>query len=61
MVLPEGFIPERVQIAAVETAPIEKNLNQDFSSAIADCRYRAPLTPRLAQPRFFYLTYIILF
>ena len=29
--LPEGFIPERVQIAAVETAPVEKNFDQDFS------------------------------
>ena len=31
LVLPAGFEPERVQIAAVETAPIEKNFNQDFS------------------------------
>jgi len=31
LMLPEGFIPERVQIAAVETAPVEKNFDQDFS------------------------------
>ena len=31
LVLPEGFIPERFQVAAVETAPIEKSLNQEFS------------------------------
>ena len=31
LTLPEGFIPERVQIAAVETAPMEKNFDQDFS------------------------------
>lgn len=31
LVLPEGFEPERVQIAGIETAPIEKTLDQDFS------------------------------
>ncbi|MFT4863442.1 MAG: hypothetical protein ACI95C_002673 [Pseudohongiellaceae bacterium] len=29
--LPEGFRPERVQIAAVSQEPVEKNINQDFS------------------------------
>ena len=29
--LPEGFQPERVQIAAVSQEPVEKNINQDFS------------------------------
>jgi hypothetical protein len=29
--LPDGFVPERVQIAAVSTEPVEKNINQDFS------------------------------
>lgn len=29
--LPEGFEPERVQIAAVSQEPVEKNINQDFS------------------------------
>ena len=31
LVFPAGFEPERVQIAAVETAPIEKNIDQAFS------------------------------
>ena len=31
LTLPEGFSPERVQIAGVETAPFEKNIDQDFS------------------------------
>ena len=31
LTLPEGFVPERVQIAAVSTEPVEKNINQDFS------------------------------
>lgn len=35
LTLPEGFVPERVQIAAVETAPIEKTLDQDFSWVVA--------------------------
>ncbi len=29
--LPEGFEPERVQIAAVSQEPVEKSINQDFS------------------------------
>lgn len=29
--LPEGFVPERVQIAAVSQEPVEKSINQDFS------------------------------
>jgi hypothetical protein len=29
--LPDGFVPERVQIAAVSTEPVEKDINQDFS------------------------------
>ncbi|NKB35249.1 MAG: hypothetical protein GKR91_19300 [Pseudomonadales bacterium] len=35
LTIPEGFIPERVQIAGVETAPIEKTLDQDFSWVVA--------------------------
>lgn len=31
MALPEGFEPDRVQIAAVATEPVDKTLNQDFS------------------------------
>ncbi len=31
LVLPEGFRPERVQIAAMEDEPIEKTIDQDFS------------------------------
>lgn len=31
LTLPEGFRPERVQIAAVSTEPVEKDINQDFS------------------------------
>lgn len=31
LTLPDGFIPERIQIAAVATEPVEKSLNQDFS------------------------------
>lgn len=31
MALPDGFEPDRVQIAAVATEPVEKTLNQDFS------------------------------
>ncbi|MFT6094746.1 MAG: hypothetical protein ACJA2Q_002651 [Pseudohongiellaceae bacterium] len=31
LTLPEGFVPERVQIAAVSTEPVEKDINQDFS------------------------------
>ncbi|CAN0411471.1 unnamed protein product, partial [Discosporangium mesarthrocarpum] len=31
LALPEGFEPERVQIAAVSVEPVEKNINQDFS------------------------------
>jgi cell division protein FtsB len=29
--LPEGFTPQRVQIAAVATEPVSKSINQDFS------------------------------
>ena len=36
LVLPEGFEPERVQIAAVETSPIEKTLDQDFSWVVGE-------------------------
>jgi hypothetical protein len=32
-------------------SPGAAGLNREFSSAIADCRFRAPLTPRLAQPQ----------
>jgi len=31
MELPAGFTPDRIQIAAVSTEPVEKTLNQDFS------------------------------
>jgi hypothetical protein len=31
LTLPEGFVPERVQIAAVSTEPVGKEINQDFS------------------------------
>jgi hypothetical protein len=31
LALPDGFTPERVQIAAVATEPVEKQVNQDFS------------------------------
>jgi len=31
LALPEGFEPERVQIAALSVEPVEKNINQDFS------------------------------
>ncbi len=31
MALPDGFVPDRIQIAAVATEPVEKTLNQDFS------------------------------
>lgn len=31
LTMPEGFTPERVQIAAVSTEPVEKDINQDFS------------------------------
>ena len=36
LALPEGFEPERVQIAAVETAPIEKALDQDFDWIVGE-------------------------
>ncbi len=29
----------------------DKSLKQEFSLAIADCEYRAPLAPRLARPQ----------
>jgi hypothetical protein len=31
LTLPEGFVPERIQIAAVATEPVAKDINQDFS------------------------------
>lgn len=31
LTLPDGFVPERVQIAAVSTEPVEKDIDQDFS------------------------------
>lgn len=31
LTLPPGFVPERVQIAAVSTEPVEKNIDQGFS------------------------------
>jgi hypothetical protein len=35
LTLPDGFVPDRVQIAGVETAPIEKTFDQDFSWVVA--------------------------
>ena len=32
--------------------PTKTSLDQGFNPAAADCRYRAPLPPRLAQPKF---------
>jgi len=29
----------------------DKSLKQEFSLAVADCEYRAPLAPRLARPQ----------
>lgn len=34
LVLPDGFIPQRLQIAAVSLEPVEKSINQDFSWVI---------------------------
>ncbi len=31
LALPEGFTPDRIQIAAVSNEPVEKTINQDFS------------------------------
>lgn len=31
LVLPEGFVPDRLQIAAVSVEPVEKSINQSFS------------------------------
>ena len=31
LAIPEGFEPERIQIAAISTEPIEKDVSQDFS------------------------------
>lgn len=31
LVLPDNFVPERLQVAAVSTEPVEKNINQNFS------------------------------
>ncbi len=31
LALPEGFLPDRIQIAAVSNEPVEKTINQDFS------------------------------
>ena len=31
LALPEGFTPERVQIAAVADEPVEKNISQNFT------------------------------
>lgn len=31
MALPEGFTPDRIQIAAASAEPVEKTINQDFS------------------------------
>src|SRR6185503_17731697 len=32
------------------TASVRRGLEEEFSPAGADCRYRAPLVPRLARP-----------
>ena len=34
-----------------QAVPPDKSLKQEFSLAIADCEYRAPLAPRLARPQ----------
>ncbi|CAN0527437.1 unnamed protein product, partial [Scytosiphon promiscuus] len=31
LVLPENFVPERLQVAAVSLEPVEKSINQNFS------------------------------
>ena len=31
LALPEGFAPDRIQIAAISVKPVEKTINQDFS------------------------------
>lgn len=31
LILPDEFVPERLQIAAVSSEPVEKNINQNFS------------------------------
>ena len=36
LTLPQGFVPERIQIAAVATEPVEKSINQDFSWVVED-------------------------
>jgi hypothetical protein len=48
--------------------PTKTSLDQEFDPAAADCRYRAPLPPHLAQPKFYqsrlcvaYLLYSICF
>jgi hypothetical protein len=36
LMLSPGFVPSRVQIAAVETAPIQKTVDQNFSWVITE-------------------------
>ena len=35
MALPEGFEPDRIQIAAVATEPVSKRINEDFGWVVA--------------------------
>ncbi|MCG8413892.1 MAG: hypothetical protein MI746_06695, partial [Pseudomonadales bacterium] len=36
LALPEGFEPDRIQIAAISIEPVEKTVNQDFSWVVQD-------------------------
>ena len=31
LVLPDNFVPDRLQVAAVSVEPVEKSINQNFS------------------------------
>ena len=35
LALPEGFQPDRIQIAAVATEPVSKRINEDFGWVVA--------------------------
>jgi hypothetical protein len=36
LALPEGFVPERVQVAAVSIEPVDKSIDQDFSWVVRE-------------------------
>lgn len=36
LALPEGFVAQRVQVAAVAVEPVEKNIDQDFSWVVSE-------------------------